>query len=110
MMITQQHEISQQQVIAALFPMEAGTQALLFGVLVERVTAWTWKIAAGRERLLLAAVDALMRHAGHAAALGLCPHPLWMCPYYFRKLAERDNPCVSGVCLSVTRPRCAGKP
>jgi hypothetical protein len=56
---------------SALFHVDAGTQALLFGVLVERVTAWTWKIAAGRERLLLASVDEIMHHASYLGKPGL---------------------------------------
>jgi hypothetical protein len=65
MMITQRHEISQQQVIAALFHMEAGTQALLFGVLVERISSgWTWRIGKSKALLLLPAVDMLMFHSG----------------------------------------------
>jgi hypothetical protein len=64
-------EIRHGAVESALFHMDAGTQALLFGVLVERVTAWTWKIAAGRERLLLASVGAIMRHACRPGKPGL---------------------------------------
>jgi hypothetical protein len=52
--------------------MEGGTQALLFGrVLVTRCTAWTWRIAGGRELLLLPAVDALMRQGGYRPQPGL---------------------------------------
>jgi hypothetical protein len=70
------------QVNASLLRMDPGASALLLGVLVQRVSGRTWRIAGSREQMLLCAIDALMRHAGHAGSRAL-PSPIVDVPLLF---------------------------